>query len=141
MSLTLRPSSALKLLLDVAEANVRGGEPDLSFRQLSVLLTVYLKAAPHSVTRMASHLKVSKPVVTRALDHLAKIGLIVRARDPKDQRKLVITRTVEGALFLDRLALMTIAKAENLPHSPVVFTPSLVLDDNDLEKLSRMDLK
>ena len=137
MSVHLRPSTALKLLSDIAQTCVREGEPDLSFRQLSVLLMLYLNAPPHSVTGIAAKLKVSKPVITRALDHLAKIGLISRTRSAKDKRMLMIARTTEGALFLDRLAYLTINIGENLPSGSAVFTPPIPLDELDLERLTR----
>lgn len=137
MSINLRPSTALKLLFDIAQSCVREGEPDLSFRQLSVLLMLYLNAPPHSVTGIAAKLKVSKPVITRALDHLAKIGLISRTKSLKDKRMLVIARTTEGALFLDRLALLTLKTAETLPTGSAVFTPLMPLDTLDIERLTR----
>jgi DNA-binding MarR family transcriptional regulator len=46
---------------------VRGGDPDLSARQLAVLLTVHLTDGPHTVRGLAAELNVSKPAITRAL--------------------------------------------------------------------------
>lgn len=41
MAVVLRPSQAMKLMHDVSLALVRDGEPDLSSRQLAILLTIY----------------------------------------------------------------------------------------------------
>ena len=49
---------------------VRSGEPDLTNRQMALLMLVYLTPGPHTVRGLASALGVSKPVVTRALNTL-----------------------------------------------------------------------
>jgi len=104
MSLTLNPGQSLKLWHDVSLAMVREAEPDLSLRQISILLTIYLEAPPHTVRDIARKLKVSKPVVTRALDSMGKLDFVSRRRDIKDKRNVLIQRTVKGALYLERLA-------------------------------------
>ena len=83
---------------------VRDAEADLSLRQISILLTIYLEAPPHTVRDLARKLKVSKPVVTRALDTMGKLDFVSRRRDSKDRRNVLIQRTVKGALFLERFA-------------------------------------
>ena len=83
---------------------VRDEEPDLSVRQISILLTVYLEAPPHTVRDLARKLGVSKPVITRALDSMGKIELLSRRRDEQDRRNVLVQRTVKGALYLERLA-------------------------------------
>ena len=47
--------------------SVRLDAPDLSARQMSLLLSVYLTPAPHTVRGLANLLKVSKPAITRAV--------------------------------------------------------------------------
>lgn len=110
-----RPSQALKLLHDLSFAMVRDGEPDLSARQLTILLTVYLEPPPHTVRGLAAKLGVTKPVITRALDTMGRIGLLSRRRDEADRRNVVVQRTVKGALFVERLGDMLMAKAKELP--------------------------
>ncbi len=68
MAVQLRPGQALRLWHDVSLALVRGEEPDLSTRQMTVLITVYLEPQPHTVRALAAKLGVTKPVITRALD-------------------------------------------------------------------------
>ncbi len=116
MAVELRPSQALKLLQDFSVALVTGGEPDLSTRQLSILLTIYLQPPPHTVRGLAASLKVTKPVITRALDTMGKLGLVARRRDEADRRNVVIQRTMQGALAVERLGDLLIAKARELPR-------------------------
>ncbi|MFN4141812.1 MarR family transcriptional regulator [Aestuariivirga sp.] len=104
MSHVLTTAQALTLWHDVALAMVRDDEPDLSVRQMSILLTIYLEAPPHTVRDLARKLGVSKPVITRALDTMGKLELVSRRRDEKDRRNVLIQRTVKGALYLERLA-------------------------------------
>ena len=104
MTEALNPGKALKLWHDVSLAMVRDDQPDLSVRQMSILLTVYLEAPPHTVRDLARKLGVSKPVITRALDSMGKLDLVTRRRDAKDKRNVLVQRTVKGALYLERLA-------------------------------------
>lgn len=104
MPVALTTSQALRLWHDVALSMVKDDEPDLSVRQISILLTIYLEAPPHTVRDLAKKLNVSKPVITRALDSMGKLELVSRRRDEKDRRNVLIQRTVKGALYLERLA-------------------------------------
>jgi DNA-binding MarR family transcriptional regulator len=116
MAIDLRPSQALRLLHEVAHALVTDGEPDLSARQLDVLFTVYLEPPPHTVRGLAAKLGVTKPVITRALDTMGKLDLLARRRDERDRRNVVIQRTVKGALHVERLGDLLVAKAKELPR-------------------------
>jgi DNA-binding MarR family transcriptional regulator len=104
MATNLSAAQALRLWHDVNLHMVRGEEPDLSIRQISILLTVYLEAPPHTVRDIAAKLGVTKPVITRALDSMGKLELLSRRRDEKDLRNVLIQRTLKGALYLERLA-------------------------------------
>jgi DNA-binding MarR family transcriptional regulator len=116
MTVEIRPSQALKLLHDVSHALVTDGEPDLSARQLDVLFTIYLEPPPHTVRGLAARLGVTKPVITRALDTMGKLDLVSRRRDESDRRNVVIQRTVRGALYVERLGDLLVAKAKELPR-------------------------
>jgi DNA-binding MarR family transcriptional regulator len=116
MPVEMRPSQALKLWHDVSLAIVRDGDADLSPRQISILLTVYLEAPPHTVRGLAEKLGVTKPAITRALDTMGELKLLSRRRDEKDRRNVIVQRTVEGALYLERLADLIVAKAQDLPR-------------------------
>jgi DNA-binding MarR family transcriptional regulator len=116
MGIDIRPAQALKLLHEVSHALVIDGEPDLSARQLDVLFTVYLEPPPHTVRGLAARLGVTKPVITRALDTMGKLGLVSRRRDERDKRNVIIQRTVAGALYVERLGDILVAKARELPR-------------------------
>jgi DNA-binding MarR family transcriptional regulator len=111
----MRSGQALRLWHDVSLALVLDNEPDLSARQITVLITVYLEPQPQTVRALAAKLGVTKPVITRALDTMGRHGLVSRKRDPKDRRNVLVRRTVNGALFLERLGDLIAAKAEALP--------------------------
>ena len=80
---------------------VRSGEPDLTNRQMALLLIVYLTPGPHTVRGLARMLGVSKPVVTRALNTLGALGYLRRERDQDDRRNVFVVRTRSGTDFLE----------------------------------------
>lgn len=94
-------------------ALVRGETPDLSTRQLAILMTVYLRPGPHTVRGLAAHLAISKPAVSRALDALGTLDLVQRRRDPADRRNVLLQRTPAGAAYLAQLADMLLAAEED----------------------------
>ena len=79
----------------------RSGEPDLTNRQMALLMLVYLTPGPHTVRGLARVLGVSKPVVTRALNTLGALGYLRRERDQDDRRNVFVVRTSNGADFLE----------------------------------------
>ena len=115
MAVQMRPGQALRLWHDVSLAMVRDDEPDLSARQITVLITIYLDPQPHTVRGLAAKLRVTKPVITRALDTMGRLGLVTRKRDLSDRRNVLVQRTVSGALFLERLGDLVVSKAASLP--------------------------
>ncbi len=114
MAMRFSSTQSLQLWHDVALAQVRDDEPDLSVRQVCILLTIYLEAPPHTVRDLARKLDVSKPVITRALDSMGKLGLVSRRRDEEDRRNVLVQRTVTGALFLERLSDLVAMKADSV---------------------------
>lgn len=90
-------SSWMAALIDY----VRSGEPDLTNRQMALLLVVYLRPGPHTVRGLAHCLDVSKPVITRALNRLGGLGYLRRQRDESDKRNIYVARTDKGAHFLE----------------------------------------
>jgi len=115
MAVHLRPSQALRLWQQVSLAEVRDDAPDLTVRQMAILLTIYLEPPPHTVRGLAARLNVTKPVITRALDTMGALRLVSRHRDELDRRNVLIKRTVEGALYVERFGDAIIAKAMELP--------------------------
>jgi DNA-binding MarR family transcriptional regulator len=104
MEFNLTPNEALDLWRRVLVANVRQAGPDLSSRQLALVLTVYMTSGPHTVRGLAALLNISKPAVTRALDRLGKLGIARRKIDEHDRRSVLVQRTVKGSVFLREFA-------------------------------------
>lgn len=98
---------------------VRSGEPDLTNRQMALLLVVYLKPGPHTVRGLARILNVSKPVVTRALNRLGALGYLRRQRDDTDKRNIFVAPTTEGADFLEEFGQFIGAQPDDSIHEPV----------------------
>jgi DNA-binding MarR family transcriptional regulator len=115
MPISMRPTQALRLWQQVALSEVQANMPDLSMRQMAILLTVYLDPPPHTVRGLAGQLGVTKPVITRALDTMGAMKLITRHRDEQDRRNVLVRRTVEGALYVERFGDAIIAGARELP--------------------------
>ena len=109
--LHLKPGQALSLWHRSMLAQVRDEDPDLTTRQMAILLTVYLDPPPHTVRGLAEHLGVTKPVITRALDTMGIMGLVARRRDERDRRNVLIQRTVQGAEYLQRLGDLVVDQA------------------------------
>lgn len=109
MVLELKPRPALELWRLATVESVRRDVPDLSARQLALLLTVYQTTPPHTVRGLAKELNISKPAVTRALDRLGSFGLVRRKVDEADRRSVLVQRTVKGSVFLSEFADIVIA--------------------------------
>jgi len=110
----LKPNQALDLWRNVLVETVRSAGPDLSARQLAIVLTVYLTPPPHTVRGLAVMLRISKPAVTRALDRLGILGLARRRRDEQDRRSVLVQRTVKGSVFLSDFAESVAAASRQL---------------------------
>lgn len=115
MPIELKPLQALTLLRTLSLEQVRDEMPDLTTRQAAILLTIYLEPPPHTVRGLAAKLNVTKPVITRALDTMGALELVSRHRDEKDRRNVLVKRTVAGALYVEKLGDLVIAKARELP--------------------------
>ncbi len=92
---------ALKSWMQTLIAYVRSGQPDLTNRQMALMMLVYLTPGPHTVRGLASVLGVSKPVITRALNTLGTLGYLRRVRDEADRRNVFVARTNTGQEFLE----------------------------------------
>ena len=92
---------ALKSWMNTLIRYVRSGQPDLTNRQMALMLLVYLTPGPHTVRGLAQLLGVSKPVITRALNTLGSLGYLRRVRDESDRRNVFVARTNTGQDFLE----------------------------------------
>ena len=120
MPVFLSQDDALALWREALCSSVRDDGPDLSARQMSILLTVYTQAPPHTVRGLSESLNISKPAVSRALDRLGTLGYIRRRRDDYDRRSVQVQRTVKGAVFLSEFADI-VSRAGRELQSPTPF--------------------
>ena len=117
---------SLALWRNALVSSVRSDYPDLSARQMALMLTVYLSDRPHTVRGLAADLNVSKPAISRALDRLGELGFIRRKRDEADRRNVLVQRTIKGSVYLADFAEMvnkgaTEAQKENITQfAPIV---------------------
>lgn len=112
------PFQALELWRHALVASVRSDAPDLSARQMAILLCVYLSDAPPTVRGLASALSISKPAVSRALDRLGELGYVCRQRDDLDRRNVLVERTAAGAAFLRDFAGMILGAQKHVAGLP-----------------------
>lgn len=112
------PDQLLSILHGTIISLVRNDAPDLTARQLAVLLTVYLSEGRHTVRGLAQVLNVRRPVITRALDRFEELGLAARLPDPLDKRSILVGRTDKGAALLGDLRQMA-ADADKLTTDPL----------------------
>lgn len=110
----LEPQEALMLWRRVMVASLRRDLPDLTQRQFTLLLQVFLTSPPHTVRGLARALKMSKPAVTRAIDRLSALDFVRRKTDEADRRSILVQRTVKGAVFLRDFGDLTAELAHSL---------------------------
>lgn len=91
-----RPADPLRAILDSVAYLVAEDGPDLSLRQLAVLLILATEAGPHTVRGLAARLKVQKPAITRAMDRLAQLGFAERFSNRLDLRSPHLVATPNG---------------------------------------------
>jgi DNA-binding MarR family transcriptional regulator len=93
---------------------VRRDGRDLTARQLTTLLTIYLQDDAYSVGMLAKMLNISRPGVTRILDRLVEANLVSRAGNAEDRRLVLVHRTDDGARYVDDLGLVAVQVARYL---------------------------
>ena len=113
MSFQLKAVQALQLWRGAIVESVRRDGPDLSARQMALMLTIYLTPPPHTVRGLALSLNISKPAITRALDRLGELGLVKRKIDEADRRSVLVHRTVKGSVFLREFGDLIVTAAKD----------------------------
>jgi len=88
---------SLALWHRVILASVTQPGPDLSARQMAILMTIYLEDKAHTVRSLADKLKVTKAVMTR-------YGFVARGPDHRDKRSIIVKRTPGGITYLQGFA-------------------------------------
>lgn len=93
----------LHIFRETILSEVRLDQPDLTLRQLAIVLTIYQTTEPQTVRGLAKTLNISRPVVTRGLDRLSEHDLTRRKIDPLDRRSVLVMRTLAGTAMMRRL--------------------------------------
>ncbi len=114
MAVEFSMNQALELWRTTLVASVRADGPDLSARQMALLLIVYGEPPPHTVRGLAAKLNISKPAVTRALDTMGRLDFTRRKRDDTDGRNVLVQRTIKGSVFLSEFADLIKRRAARL---------------------------
>lgn len=113
MGIELTPNQALDIWCGAAVDGVRRDAPDLSARQMALLLLVYMTEGPHTVRGLSQNLNISKPAVTRAIDRLTTLDMVRRKSDENDRRSVLVQRTVRGSIFLREYSEIIASAAKN----------------------------
>jgi DNA-binding MarR family transcriptional regulator len=100
MTETLSSLDALRFWYAVLHRSLVDMPHDLSHRQLTVLLHIYMMPPQHTVRGLSQELGISKPAICRAIDTLSRLDLVKRKKDPEDRRNVFIQRTIAGSVFL-----------------------------------------
>jgi len=78
----------------------------LSVPQLRVL--AFLDGNPGAcLFHVADHLGVTRPTTSVIVDRLVRRGLLLRAEDPRERRRIVLTLTPRGARLLEQARIAT----------------------------------
>jgi DNA-binding MarR family transcriptional regulator len=90
----------------------------LLFIDYSVLRVLELVGPPHrmSPTELSEILVRSTGGVTQILDRLERAGLVARAPDPDDRRKVVVELTADGLRTADKANATYMRERERLLH-------------------------
>jgi DNA-binding MarR family transcriptional regulator len=99
---------------------VRRDGRDLTARQLTAFLTVYMDDTTHTVSSLATLLNISRPGVTRIMDRLVQFDLVAREEDRDDRRRVLVRRTQPGSNFYRELVRIT----REVPASESVSGPA-----------------
>lgn len=99
---TLSPQPVLLMAMDSFLRDVRKMKITLSALHLLIML-FHLKEKAAKLSKLAETIGVSAAGVTGVVDHLDRMGLAVRAIDPKDRRAILMKLTPEGVKFAQLL--------------------------------------
>jgi DNA-binding MarR family transcriptional regulator len=89
-------------------AYIGSGQPDLTNRQMALLMTICTVPGPHRIKVLAERLGVRKPIITRALTTLSLLGLAQRRRCDCDRRDVYAEPTERGQQMLLAIGFATV---------------------------------
>lgn len=89
----------LSLNRNIFNPNVLAKKFNVPHSHIKVLLYL-INHGPHSISKMAKDLCISKPNMTPVIDKLVEDGLVTRDYDPTDRRVILIQTTPKALEFL-----------------------------------------
>ena len=102
------------LLRDSLLQLVRGDGRDLTARQLTAFMSIYMDDPDHSISSLADLLNIDRSAVTRIIDRLLQFGLVDREEDRENRRRTIVRRTAEGWMFFRTLMSAPSLRASRL---------------------------
>lgn len=97
----LLPNATLDSWMRGLIFHLRSGEPDLTNRQMAIMLLIHSEPSPYSVGDLAGHLQLPGARISRSLEMLSALGLVTRDRDPLKRRTVRVKITPKGMAFVD----------------------------------------
>ena len=96
------PSAVATRFTDVAQNFVADGPAERVERAKRTLLQAVASAEPATLNQVADATGRGAPAVSRSVDTLVRAGLIERAADPGNRRRLAMRLTDQGREILNR---------------------------------------
>ena len=96
------PAAVATRFTDVAQNFVADGPAERTERAKRTLLQAVAAHEPATLNQVASATGRGAPAVSRSVDSLVRAGLIERAPDPNNRRRLAMRLTQAGREALDR---------------------------------------
>ena len=86
----------------------------LTYPQYLTLLALWNDGEPMSVGELGSRLRLDSGTLTPVLKRLEQAGLVIRRRDPDDERRVLVTVTTAGQDLQDQVADVPVRLVESL---------------------------
>lgn len=99
-----------QLEADLNERLRPGGVPVEHFRVLEALDA----HEPRAMGEIAAAALIETPTLTKIVDRMTTEGLVYRAPDPEDRRRVLVVATAEGKALFKRLRGVTLAQERRL---------------------------
>jgi DNA-binding MarR family transcriptional regulator len=96
------PSAIAGRFAAVAQAFIAGGPAERTDRARRKLLAAVAEHQPATLNQIAADLGRGAPAVSRSIETLVRAGLIERAPDPDNRRRLALRLTDAGRETIDR---------------------------------------
>src|SRR5687767_7657050 len=96
------PSAIAGRFGSVAQAFLPDGPAERSDRARRVILVAVAANEPATLNQVAQGVRRGAPAVSRSVDALVRAGLIERAPDPTNRRRLAMRLSEEGRRYLEQ---------------------------------------